>query len=290
MDRSSGPHLQKIGATVKRSFKSFAIVLGSCTLFSLVLAFFYGRSLAGLIDLGSFVRRIMRLNIATLALVLAFGGCSDERQSAKLPATEEVLSQYQTIRIGSEKLTLPTIALLSSTTTSNIILSDSTLVPMGEVLSQSLNGARVVRIDLSIHAYRRLQDYHLHTHAYVSSGFCERLLARWEKDQCSIGLYNGKNEFSPQHFQVIDLAYLIGSNDQLFAIGGRGPMGGEAARALLAKAPGEQISCAQEQQPLCTAIFPIRRDLVAVWATRREEFEADKRRINWLVDQYFARQ
>lgn len=249
------------------------------------------RSLWSLLSVAGhlYVRRLMRFSIATLVLVFAFWGCSDERRLAKLPATEEVLSQYQTIRIGSERLTLPTIALLSSTANSNLTLGDGTRAPIERVLSQSVNGTRVARIDLSLHAYRQLQDYHLDTHAYVSSGFCERLLTRWEKDQCSIGLYDGKSQFTPQHLQVIDVAYLIGSKDQLFAIGGPGPMAGEVARALIANNPVEQISCAQGQQPLCTAILPIRGDLVVVWATRREEFEADRRRIIWLVDRYLGK-
>jgi hypothetical protein len=232
----------------------------------------------------------MRADIAILVFLLTLGGCSDEPKLARLPATDEVLSQYQTIHIGSQKLTLPTIALLSSTTDSNLTLSNSTRVPIETVLSQSANGTRVARIDLSVHAYRQLHDYHLDTHAYVSSNFCGRLLARWEKKQCSQGLYDGKNEFTPQHFQVVDLGYLTGSADRLFSISGSGPMSGDAARALLANNPGEQIMCAQGQQPLCTAIVPIRGGLVAVWATRREEFEADKKRINWLINQYLEKQ
>lgn len=232
----------------------------------------------------------MRGYIAVLVLLLALGGCSDEPKLAKLPATNEVLSQYQTIYIGSQKLILPTIALLSSTTGSNLFLSSGTQVPIAAVLSQSTNGTKVVRIEFSIDAYRQLQDYHLDTHAYVSSDFCERLLASWERSQCSQGLYNGKNEFTPQHFQIVDLAYLIGSTDQLFSISGSGPMSGDAARALLTHNAEEQIMCAQGQQPLCTAIMPIHGDLVAVWATQRGEFEADRKRINWVVNQYIDKQ
>jgi len=235
-------------------------------------------------------RRIMRGDIAVLFFLLTLGGCSDEPKLAKLPATDDVLSQYQTIHIGSQKLTLPTIALLSSTTDSNLFLSSGTQVPIAAVLSQSTNGTRVVRINFSIHAYRQLQDYRLDTTAYVSSDFCERLLANWERNQCSQGLYNGKNEFTPQFFQVVDLAYLIGSADTLFSISGSGPMSGDAARALLTQNTGEQIMCAQGQQPLCTAIMPIHGDLVAVWATRREELEADRSRINWVINQYLDKQ
>lgn len=235
-------------------------------------------------------RPIRRGGIAVLVFLLTLGGCSDEPKLAKLPATDEVLSQYQTIHIGSKRLTLPTIALLSSTTDSNLFLSNGTPAPIATVLSQSTNGTRVARIDFSIHAYSQLQDYHLDTHAHVSSDFCERLLARWEKNQCSLGLYDGKNAFTPQHFQVVDLAYLIDSTDKLFSISGSGPMSGDAARALLTHNTGEQIMCAQGQQPLCTAVMPIHGDLVAVWATRREELEADKKRINWIVNQYLDKQ
>lgn len=232
----------------------------------------------------------MRADIVVLVFLLTLGGCSDEPKLAKLPATDEVLSQYQTIHIGFKKLTLPTIALLSSTTGSNLVLSNGTPVSIATVLSQSTNGTRVARINFSIHAYRGLQDYHLDTHAYVSSDFCERLLARWEKKQCSLGLYNGTSEFTPQHFQVVDLAYLIGSTDKLFSISGSGPMSGDAARELLTHNTGAKIMCAQGQQPLCTAIMPIHGDLVAVWATRREEFEADRKRINWVINQYLDKQ
>lgn len=41
---------------------------------------------------------------------------------------------------------------------------------------------------------------------------------------------------------------------------------------------------------LCTAIMPIHGDLVAVWATQRGEFEADRKRINWVVNQYIDKQ
>ena len=40
---------------MKSSLKSLGIILGCCALLSLILAFFNGRSLAALIDLGSYV-------------------------------------------------------------------------------------------------------------------------------------------------------------------------------------------------------------------------------------------
>lgn len=40
---------------MKSSLKSFVLVLAACTVISLVLAAFHGRSLASLIDLGSYV-------------------------------------------------------------------------------------------------------------------------------------------------------------------------------------------------------------------------------------------
>lgn len=40
---------------MKQSLKSFAVVFGCCALFSLALVLFNGRSLASLIDLGSYV-------------------------------------------------------------------------------------------------------------------------------------------------------------------------------------------------------------------------------------------
>lgn len=231
----------------------------------------------------------MRVHGVVLVLVLALSGCNLESPSAKLPASDEVLSQYQTIYIGSESLTLPTIMLLSSTKNSSLTLRDGTQVPIESVLSQSTDGTSVSQIGLSIHAYRQLQDYDLDKHAFVSVAFCKRLLARWETDYCTLGLYNGKDSFYPQHFQVIERDYLTHSDEQLFAIAGGGPTGGESARRLLQQPSEVSIECVPNQHPLCTAVMPIRGDLVAVWATRREDLETDRGRIVWLMEQYLSR-
>jgi hypothetical protein len=220
------------------------------------------------------------------ALVFALGGCSDKPSSAELPATEDVLAQYQTIHIGSEKLTFPTIALLSSTTDSSLTLGDGTRVPIASVLSQRTNGTRVSRIDINIHSYRELQDYSLDKYAFVSSAFCKRLSSNWERDQCAHGLYNGRDPFYPQYFQIVERGYLSHSSDKLFSIAGEGSSGGQAARGLLAQTAEASVACEPKQHPLCTAVMPIRRDLVAVWATRKESLVEDKNRIRWILDQY----
>lgn len=79
---------------------------------------------------------------ALVVAMFALVGCSETTGSAKLPATDDVLSRYQTIHVGSERLTLPTIALLSSTKHSNLILSDGSPVPIQRVLAQRTNGSR----------------------------------------------------------------------------------------------------------------------------------------------------
>jgi hypothetical protein len=89
----------------------------------------------------------MNIHSVAPALAFALGGCSGEPQSAKLPATDEVLSQYQTIYIGSEKLKLPTIVHLSSTKDSSLTLRNGTRVPIESVLSQSTNGTRILRTE-----------------------------------------------------------------------------------------------------------------------------------------------
>ncbi|MDO7927460.1 hypothetical protein Q6A51_11755 [Pseudomonas sp. KFB-139] len=231
----------------------------------------------------------MKFNSATLFLALVLAGCDEEPQPAQMPASEDALAQYQTIRIGNERLSLPTIALLSSTTNSNLILNDGTEVPAKKVLSHSTHGTYVSLIQLDLDAYSQLQDFALDTHAYVSRAFCEKLLTHWERSQCKTGLYDGKHVFSPHTFSVVERSYLIDSKEQLFAFAGKGPTGGDAARKMIAEGSGSQITCVPTQQPLCTALMPIRDDLLVVWATRQESVEEDRKNVRWIVEKYLGK-
>lgn len=228
----------------------------------------------------------MKINNAILLVALGLTGCGEEPQPAKLPASEDVLAQYQTIHIGQERLSLPTIALLSSTTNSNLTLSDGTEVPVRNVLSQSTHGSRVSQVRLALDAYGQLYDFNLDTHAYVSKAFCERLLMDWERNQCKTGLYDGKTVFLPRHISLVERSFLLGSTEQLFALAGKGPSAGESARRMLAQTPEPQFTCVPTQQPLCTAIIPIRGDLVAVWTTGRKSVEEEREKVRWLLKKY----
>lgn len=230
----------------------------------------------------------MKVHHVIWLLTLAVSGCDTSRPHADLPAPEQVLSQYQTIRIGSHKLTLPTIALLSSTRGSSLTLRDGTPVPIEDVLSQQVNGTWVSQISIMLGSYRELQDYDLDTFAHVSNAFCDRLAARWERNQCSLGLYDSKTVFTPQHFAVVERSHLIQSNVQLFAIAGPGPDGGDVARKLLSQPTAKLLHCEPTQKPLCTAVLPFSPDLVVVWATTPGECESDSARISWLMEQYLV--
>lgn len=230
-----------------------------------------------------------RLAICVMgSLMFALAGCDDMRSPAELPAAEQVLSQYQTIHIGSQKLTLPTMLLLSSVRHSSMTLHDGTPVPVADVLSQRTHGTQVADMSITLDGYRSLPDHDLDTSAHVSPAFCDRLRARWEQSQCSLGLYDGKTVFVPQRVNVVERSHLVNSSIQLFVMGGQGPSGGDAARQLLAQSPAKPLHCTPQQAPLCTAVLPIGPDVVVVWATTPGDFESGSARVRWLMTQYLG--
>lgn len=230
----------------------------------------------------------MKIHRLIGGLMFALAGCDDSLRQADLPASEQVLSQYQTIHIGTQALTLPTIVLLSSVKHSSMTLHDGTPVPIADVLSQRTHGTQVAELSIAIGAYKWLPDHDQDTSAYVSPAFCDKLRARWEHSQCSLGLYDGKTEFTPRRVNVVERSHLVHSNIQLFVMGGQGPSGGEAARMLLAQSPTKLLHCAPKQTPLCTAVLPIGSDLVVVWATNPGDFEPDSARVRWLMEKYLG--
>lgn len=186
----------------------------------------------------------MKIHRLIACLMFALAGCDDSIRHADLPASEQVLSQYQTIHIGTQALTLPTIVLLSSVKHSSMTLHDGTPVPIADVLSQRTHGTQVAELSIAIGAYQWLPDHDQDTSAYVSRGFCDKLRARWEYNQCSLGLYDGKTEFTPRRVDVVERSHLIHSNIQLFVMGGQGPSGGRSRSQALGAVPSQAA-------PLC---------------------------------------
>lgn len=233
----------------------------------------------------------MRIATALLLLTLTItlSGCDEQpRPRAQLPAPEADLAVYQAIRIGGQRLTLPTIALLASTHHSNLTLADGNQVPIQRVLTRGTNDQPVAVIHLNLDAYRELQDYDLDTFAYVSRAFCPQLHRHWERNHCEQGLYDGTHAFQPRYITLVDRAYLLGSKEQLFANAGSGPTGGDAARQLLTQGTAPPISCVPSQQPQCVGVRAIRENLLAVWVTKSTNFDAEQKQVGWLIEQYLG--